>query len=601
MSTQKKIHNYDESKIKTLSSLEHIRLRSGMYIGRLGDGSNYYDGIYILLKEVIDNCIDEYIMGYGKKIIIEIKDNKVTVRDYGRGIPLGKLVECVSKINTGAKYNDDVFQFSVGLNGIGTKAVNALSSQFTVASYREGKAKIATFEKGILKKEATKKTDKPDGTLIQFVPDEQIFGKYTFNEEFVEKRMWHYAYLNSGLKIYLNNKLFNSENGLKDLLQSEISGDNLYDIIYYKEDKLEYAFTHTSEYGDTYFSFVNGQHTTDGGSHQSAIKEGLLKAVNEYAQKFFSGTDVREGLVCAISIKLKDPIFESQTKNKLGNTEIKSDLVNKIKESLLLILHRNQETSNKIVEKIKHNENLRKELQAVRKEAREKAKKIALKIPGLKDSKFHYNENNKYADNTMIFLTEGQSASGSMVSCRDVLTQAIFSLRGKPLNVYGSKKDIIYKNEELFNLMKALGIENDIEGLRYNKIIIATDSDVDGLHIRNLMLTYFLVFFEPVVIAGHLYILETPLFRVRNKKETKYCYNDEEKEEALNLLGKNTEITRFKGLGEISPKEFGQFIGKDIRLLNVEINHMSEVKKSLSFFMGKNTPERKSYIMKNLV
>ena len=601
MSTQKKTHNYDESKIKTLSSLEHIRLRSGMYIGRLGDGSNYYDEIYILLKEVIDNCIDEYIMGFGKKILVEIKENKVTVRDYGRGIPLGKLVECVSKINTGAKYNDDVFQFSVGLNGIGTKAVNALSSQFTVASYREGKAKIATFEKGKLKNEATKKIDKPDGTLIQFIPDEEIFGKYNFNEEFVEKRMWHYAYLNGGLKIYFNNKLFYSENGIKDLLQSEISGDNLYDIIHYKEDKLEYAFTHTSEYGDTYFSFVNGQHTTDGGAHQSALKEGILKAINEYAQKFFSGTDVREGLVCSISIKLKDPIFESQTKNKLGNSDIKGELVNKIKESLLLILHRNQDISNKIVEKIRHNENLRKELQAVRKEAREKAKKIALKIPGLKDSKYHYNENNKYAENTMIFLTEGQSASGSMVSCRDVLTQAIFSLRGKPLNVYGNKKDIIYKNEELFNLMKTLGIENDIEGLRYNKIIIATDSDVDGLHIRNLMLTYFLVFFEPVVIAGHLYILETPLYRVRNKKETQYCYNDEEKEDAINTLGKNTEITRFKGLGEISPKEFGQFIGKDIRLLNVEINHMSEVKKSLSFFMGKNTPERKNYIMKNLV
>jgi DNA gyrase/topoisomerase IV subunit B len=601
MSSQKKTHNYDESKIKTLSSLEHIRLRSGMYIGRLGDGSNYFDGIYILLKEVIDNCIDEYIMGYGKKILVEIKDKTVTVRDYGRGIPLGKLVECVSKINTGAKYNDDVFQFSVGLNGIGTKAVNALSSQFTVASYRDGKAKIATFEKGKLKKEVTKKIDKSNGTLIQFVPDEEIFGKYSFNPEFVEKRMWHYAYLNGGLKIYYNNNLFYSENGIKDLLQTEISGDNLYDIIHYKEEKLEYAFTHTSEYGDTYFSFVNGQHTTDGGSHQSAIKEAILKAVNEYSQKFFSGTDVREGLVCAISIKLKDPIFESQTKNKLGNSEIKSELVNKIKESLLLILHRNEELSNKIVDKIKHNENLRKELQAVRKEAREKAKKIALKIPGLKDSKYHFNENNKYAENTMIFLTEGQSASGSMVSCRDVLTQAIFSLRGKPLNVFGNKKDIIYKNEELFNLMKTLGIENDIEGLRYNKIIIATDSDVDGLHIRNLMLTYFLVFFEPVVMAGHLFILETPLFRVRNKKETKYCYNDEEKEKAIKALGKNPEITRFKGLGEISPKEFGQFIGENIRLINVEINHMSEVKKSLSFFMGKNTPERKSYIMKNLV
>ncbi len=600
MGNQKKPHNYDESKITTLSSLEHIRLRSGMYIGRLGDGSNYDDGIYILLKEVIDNCIDEYIMGFGKKIIVEIKDNTVTVRDYGRGIPLGKLVECVSKINTGAKYNDEVFQFSVGLNGIGTKAVNALSSQFIVASYREGKAKIATFERGILINEANKKSDKPDGTLIQFTADEEIFGKYKFNEEYIEKRMWHYAYLNGGLKLYFNNTLFYSENGLKDLLQLEISGNNLYDIIHYKEDKLEYAFTHTSEYGDNYFSFVNGQHTADGGAHQSALKEGVLKAVNEYAKKFFSGTDVREGLVGSISIKLKEPLFESQTKNKLGNTDIKSELVNKIKESLLLTLHRNKDVSDKIVDKIKHNENLRKELQEVRKEAREKAKKIALKIPGLKDCKYHFNDNSEFGDNTMIFLTEGQSASGSMVSCRDVFTQAIFSLRGKPLNVYGNKKDIIYKNEELFNLMKALGIENDVEELRYNKIIIATDSDVDGLHIRNLMLTYFLVFFEPVVTAGHLYILETPLFRVRNKKETIYCYNEEEKGTALENL-KNTEITRFKGLGEISPKEFGQFIGKDIRLLNVQIDHMSDVKRSLSFFMGKNTPERKSYIMKNLV
>src|SRR4030042_1570274 len=471
MSTQKKVHNYDESKIKTLSSLEHIRMRSGMYIGRLGDGSNYDDGIYILLKEVIDNCIDEYIMGYGNKIVVEIKDKIVTVRDYGRGIPFGKLVECVSKINTGAKYNDDVFQFSVGLNGIGTKAFNALSSQVVAASFREGQAKLATFERGKLKSESTKKSDKPDGTLIQFVPDEKIFGKYAFNEEFIEKRMWHYAYLNSGLKIHYNNKIFYSENGLMDLLQSEITGENLYDLVYYKEDKLEYAFTHTSEYGDTYFSFVNGQHTTDGGAHQSAIKEGILKAINEYSQKLFGSTDVREGLVCAISIKLKDPLFESQTKNKLGNTEIKSELVNKIKESLVIILHRNQETSKKIIDKIKYNENLRKELQDVRKEAREKSKKIALKITGLKDCKYHFEESNKFAENTMIFLTEGQSASGSMVSCRDVFTQAIFSLRGKPLNVYGCKKDIIYKNDELFNLMKALGIENGIEGLRYASII----------------------------------------------------------------------------------------------------------------------------------
>ena len=583
MAADKKTHNYDESKIKTLSSLEHIRLRSGMYIGRLGDGSNYDDGIYILLKEVIDNSIDEYIMGFGKKIVVEINEKAVAIRDYGRGIPFGKLVECVSKINTGAKYNDDVFQFSVGLNGIGTKAVNALSSKFTAATFRDGKVKIAVFERGKLKSEVEKETDKQNGTLIQFTPDEEVFGKYNFLNEIIEKRMWHYAYLNGGLKLYFNNNLFYSEEGLKDLLKSEIGEEYLYDIIYHKEDKLEYAFCHSSNYGETYFSFVNGQHTSDGGTHQSAYKEGILKGINEYSQKAFSGVDVREGLVGAISIKLKDPIFESQTKNKLGNTDIRYELTNQIKESLLVYLHRNEDISKKILEKVHHNENLRKELQEVRKEAREKAKKIALKIPGLKDSKHHFDEKSKFADDTMIFITEGQSASGSMVSCRDVYTQAIFSLRGKPLNVYGHKKEIVYKNEELYNL------------------IIATDSDVDGLHIRNLMMTYFLIFFEPVVVAGHLYILETPLFRVRNKKETIYCYSEEEKNAAREKLGNSSEITRFKGLGEISPKEFGQFIGKDIRLLNVTIDHISDVKQALTFFMGKNTPERKTYIMKNLV
>jgi DNA gyrase subunit B/topoisomerase-4 subunit B len=600
MDTKKK-HNYDEAKIKTLSSLEHIRLRSGMYVGRLGDGSNYDDGIYILMKEVIDNSIDEYIMGFGDKIIVELKDNSITVRDYGRGIPFGKLIECVSVINTGAKYNDDVFQFSVGLNGVGTKAVNALSKKFIAATYRDGKVRIAIFERGKLVTESEKKDDKPDGTLIQFSPDPEIFGKFKFEEEYIEKRLWHYAYLNSGLKIYYNKKLIESKNGIKDLLNSEVNGENLYDIIHHKEDKLEFAFCHTPEYGETYFSFVNGQHTSDGGTHQSAFREGVLKGINEYAEKNYNGVDVREGIVGAISIKLKDPIFESQTKNKLGNADIKAELVTKVKDGVVKYLHRNKEVAKIIIEKIKSNESLRNDMQAVRKEAREKLKKIALKIPNLKDCKHHFDENSKFADKTMIFITEGQSASGSMVSCRDVLTQAIFSLRGKPLNVYGFKKDIIYKNEEMYNLMKALGIENGIEGLRYNKIIIATDSDVDGLHIRNLMMTFFLAFFEPVVVAGHVYILETPLFRVRNKKETIYCYSDEEKEKAIKKLATGVEITRFKGLGEISPKEFGQFIGKDIKLVNVKIEHMSEVRKALAFFMGKNTPERKTFIMKNLV
>ncbi|MBN2545065.1 MAG: type IIA DNA topoisomerase subunit B [Spirochaetes bacterium] len=595
-------HNYDESKIQTLSSLEHIRLRTGMYIGRTGDGSNYEDGIYVLLKEVIDNSVDEYIMGFGDKIVVELEDNKINIRDFGRGIPFGKLIECVSVINTGAKYNDDVFQFSVGLNGVGTKAVNALSSKFVVASFRGGKVKIAEFKQGKLIGQVEKSTDKPDGTLIQFIPDKEIFGVYNFETEFLEKRIWHYAYLNSGLKLYLNKKVFTSPNGLKDLLKSEVNSDRLYDLVYHKEDKLEYAFCHTEDgYGETYFSFVNGQHTVDGGSHQSAFREGILKGINEYADKLYSGVDVREGIVGAIAIKLKDPIFESQTKNKLGNTEIKSDIVNKVKDSLVKFLHRNEEIAKKIIDKVDNNEKLRKDLQVVTKEAKERLKKISLKIPGLRDCKHNFQDSSKYAKDTMIFLTEGQSASGSMIACRDVLTQAIFSLRGKPLNVYGHKKDTIYKNEELYNVMKALDIEDGIETLRYNKIVIATDSDVDGLHIRNLLLTYFLIYFEPVVLSGHLNILETPLYRVRNKKETIYCYNDEEKEAAVNKLGKQIEITRFKGLGEISPNEFKQFIGKDIRLINVNIDRMSDVKKALAFYMGKNTPERKDYIMKNLV
>jgi topoisomerase IV subunit B len=595
------IHNYDESKIKTLSSLEHIRLRSGMYIGRIGDGSNYDDGIYVLLKEIIDNSIDEYIMGYGDKIGIEIKDKAVTVRDYGRGIPLGKLIECVSVINTGAKYNDDVFQFSVGLNGVGTKAVNALSSKFIAASYRNGEGKIVVFEKGVLKGEKTVQEKKPDGTLMQFTPDEEIFGQYAFDDEIIEKRLMHYAYLNSGLKLYYNTKLFTSQNGLEDLLKEEINGDSLYEIIRIKEPKLEFAICHTTNYGETYFSFVNGQHTTDGGTHQSAFREGILKAINEYADKNFTGVDIREGIIGAIAIKLKDPVFESQTKNKLGNTEIKSEIINKVKESLLIYLHRNKAVADKIVEKVKFNESLRSELQQVQKDAKEKARKIALNIPKLKDCKHHHGDGTLHGKESMIFITEGQSAAGSLVSSRDVMTQAVFALRGKPLNVFGLGKDTIYKNEELYNLMKALGIEEGIEGLRYNKIVISTDADVDGFHIRNLLLTYFIMYFEPAILGGHVYIFETPLFRVRNKKETIYCYSEEEKQKAMSKLGKENEITRFKGLGEISPKEFGQFIGKDIRLIPVAIEHLNEAKKALSFFMGKNTPERKDYIMENLV
>ncbi len=598
----KEKHNYDESKIKSLSSLEHIRLRSGMYIGRLGDGSNYDDGIYILLKEIIDNSIDEFIMGYGDKILIERNGPVITIRDYGRGIPPGKLVECVSQINTGAKYNDEVFQFSVGLNGVGTKAVNALSETFLAASFRKKECTLANFERGLLKNQTSRKEDKEDGTLIRFTPDMEIFDSYEFLDEHIEKRLWHYAYLNAGLKIYYNRKLFYSENGLLDLLKSEVQDETIYDIIHCKEDKFEFAFCHTSSYGETYFSFVNGQHTSDGGTHQSAYREGLLKGINEYAGKSYNSIDVREGIVGAIAIKLKDPIFESQTKNKLGNLELKSELASKVKDAVVVFLNRNKDAAEKILNKIKFNETLRVELQQVQKEAKEKSKKIALNIPKLKDSKHHYTDNHIMREHTMIFLTEGQSASGSMVSARDVMTQAIYSLRGKPLNVYGLKKDTVYKNEELFNLMKALGIEDGLDGLRYNKIVISTDSDVDGLHIRNLLITYFLVFFEPIVVAGHLYILETPLFRVRNKKETLYCYNETEREKAVKKLGSaSLEITRFKGLGEISPREFSQFIGKDIRLIKVTVDHIGEIKKPLEFFMGKNTPTRKEFIMQNLV
>ncbi len=596
-----KTHNYTEDKIKSLSSLEHIRLRSGMYIGRIGDGTNYDDGVYVLIKEVIDNSIDEYIMGFGDKVIVEIKDKTIAVRDYGRGIPLGKLVECVSTINTGAKYNDDVFQFSVGLNGVGTKAVNALSKKFIAVSYRGGEARMVSFERGVLKSDKSFKDDKPDGTLIQFTPDEEIFGNYQILEEILDKRFWHYAYLNSGLTIVYNKKTYQSSEGLKDLLASEVGQDNLYDILYFKDKKIEFALCHTSNYGETYYSFVNGQHTSDGGTHQSAFREGILKGINEYAGKNFNSADVRDGLVGVVAIKLKDPIFESQTKNKLGNTDIKSDIVAQVKDALLLLLHRNKTIADKILDKIKFNESLRNDLQQVQKEAREKAKKISLNIPKLKDCKHHFFDNSKYKDDTMIFITEGQSASGSITSCRNVYTQAIYSLRGKPLNVFGLRRDTIYKNDELYNLMKALGIENGIEGLRYNKIIIATDADVDGYHIRNLVMTYFLLYFEQVVLENHLYILETPLFRVRDKKSTVYCYSEQERDKAIKKYKNNCEITRFKGLGEISPKEFGQFIGPDIKLVPVHVDQIREIQKSLGFFMGKNTPERREYIMKNLI
>ena len=547
---------YDESKVKTLSSLEHIRLRTGMYIGRIGDGSNQDDGMYVLLKEIIDNSIDEFIMGHGKKIEITLNDKTIEVRDYGRGIPLGKIIECVSIINTGAKYNDEVFQFSVGLNGVGTKAVNALSSSFKVVSYRDGEYAEASFVRGDLKdKKRGKIKNVENGTKITFTPDEEVFNDYAFNNEYIEQRICNYSYLNSGLKLFFNKTKFESKNGLLDLLISEVGEDIFYDIAYYKSKHLEFAFTHTGAYGESYFSFVNGQFTNDGGTHQSAYREGVLKGVNEYFKTNYSGVDVRDGIVGVVSVKLQNPVFESQTKNKLGNTEIRGWIVSDVRSAVVDFLHKNNEAARKLKDKIVQNEKLRKDLNAVKKEAKAAAKRIAFKIPNLKDCKYHFTDS-KNGENSSVFLTEGQSAGGSIISARDVYTQAIFTLKGKPQNMYGKNKPAIYKNEELYNLMIALGIEDEIENLRYNRIIIATDADVDGFHIRNLLLTFFLNFFEELVIAGHVYILETPLFRVRNKKETRYCYSDKEQKMALKNMTA-PEVTRFKGLGEISPNEFG--------------------------------------------
>ena len=590
---------YDESKIKTLSSLEHIRLRTGMYIGRLGDGSNYDDGIYILLKEVIDNSIDEFIMGHGKKIHVQVKGPKVYVRDAGRGIPLGKVIDCVSIINTGAKYNDEVFQFSVGLNGVGTKAVNALSSFFRVVSFRDGKYFEAIFERGKLQKKRRGTADKePNGTYVEFVPDGEIFGDYEFNQEFIDQRVWNYAYLNSGLVLVFNKKKYESKHGLLDLLNANVGSEGLYDTGYHRGDRLEFSFTHTAAYGETYFSFVNGQYTSDGGTHQSAFREGVLKGANEFYKKNYAGMDVRDGVAGAIAIKLQNPVFESQTKNKLSNTEVRLWIVNEVKAGVVDFLHKNPEASKKLQEKIINNERLRTELNAVKKEAREAAKKISLKIPKLKDCKYHLGD--RRGDDSTIFITEGDSASGSMVSCRDVNTQAIFSLKGKPQNVFGRKRGDIYKNEELYNMMMALGIESGLDNLRYGRIVLATDADNDGFHIRNLLMTFFLNYFEDLVVAGRIYILETPLFRVRNKKETIYCYSPKERDGAVEKLS-SPEVTRFKGLGEISPKEFGQFIGEEIRLIKVNFKSMHDVSKTLEFFMGKNTPKRRDFIMENLI
>ena len=592
---------YDENAIKELSSLEHISHRPGMYIGRMGDGSHPDDGVYVMIKEVIDNSIDEYIMGYGRRIDISIKDSRIRVRDYGRGIPLKKLVDCVSRINTGAKYNSDVFQFSVGLNGVGTKAVNALSESFIAMSIRDGKFKKATFERGILKHEEDGSTDERNGTIIEFVPDATLFPKYTIKQEYVEQRLWMYAYLNSGLSLYLNDQpRYCSKNGLKDLVDNEVSGESLYEIVHYKDKTLEFAFTHTAE-NEKYYSFVNGQYTNDGGTHLSAFKEGLLRAVNEFSGKDYDARDLRDGIVGAIAIKLQDPVFESQTKNKLGNTDIKGWIVSTVKDAVVDYLHKHLPEADLLLEKVARNQELRRELQKVKSKNKELNKRLSLRNSKLKDCKYHFGDRSKFGDDTMIFLTEGDSAGGSMVQSRNPNTQAVFALKGKPFNCFGKKLETIYNVEELFYIMKTLDIEEDIENLRYAKVVIATDADVDGLHIRNLLITFFLTYFEALILSGHLYILETPLFRVRNKKTTFYCYSEEERDARAKELGKSAEITRFKGLGEISPGEFGQFIGENIRLEKVTVDHTKGINEMLRFYMGDNTPERWEHIVNHLV
>ena len=596
-----KSHSYDESKIKTLSSLEHIRKRTGMYIGRIGDGSNYDDGIYVLLKEVVDNAVDEFIMGHGERIVVAIEGRRVTVRDFGRGIPLGKVIECVSRINTGAKYNDEVFQFSVGLNGVGTKAVNALSSLFLVRSFRSGESAGGEFKQGRLIRELNGRAPgEPDGTLVSFEPDPEIFGAAAFVPDHVARRLRMYTFLNAGLTVEINGAALCSRNGLRDLVDEEVGDEALYPILHHRSKTLELAFTHTNRFDETFFSFVNGQFTSDGGTHLSAFREGLVKAFNEFSKEKFEGDDIREAMAGAMAIRLKEPVFESQTKNKLGNTEIRGELVAQVREVVADLLHRNPKAAEKALLKIEETVKLRKELLAVKKLARERSRATSIRVPQLKDCKLHYEKATGKGRESMLFITEGQSAAGSIVSCRDVSTQAIFTLRGKPLNVAELNRDAIYKNEELYNLMRSLDIEESPERLRYGKVILATDADVDGLHIRNLLLTFFLRFFEPVVHEGHVHILETPLFRARNPKRTIYCYSEAERDAAVKEIGRGAEVTRFKGLGEISPSEFKRFIGPDMRLRAVTVANRHSIPAILGFYMGRNTPERRQYIMNNL-
>jgi topoisomerase-4 subunit B len=602
-------NQYTEDNIRSLDWKEHIRLRPGMYIGKLGDGAAADDGIYILVKEVVDNCIDEFVMGNGKRVDIKVKDGKVSVRDYGRGIPLGKVVEVVSKMNTGGKYDSKAFKKSVGLNGVGTKAVNALSSYFMVYAVREGEKKTAIFERGELVSELPiEKTDETNGTYVEFIPDDSIFKKYGFKTAYLDKMMWNYCYLNRGLSIYYNGEKYNSKDGLKDLLENNMDGDPLYPIIHLEDDDIEVAFTHGRTYGEDYYSFVNGQHTTQGGTHQSAFRESVAKVIRDFYNKNYEASDIRQSIVAAIAVKVIEPVFESQTKTKLGSQEIEPGgksmraFVNDfLKDKLDNYLHRNPDVAEIIEKKIKQSERERKDLAGIRKLARDRSKKASLHNKKLRDCRTHLTDlKDERREDTTLFITEGDSASGSITKSRDVNTQAVFSLRGKPLNCYGLTKKVVYENEEFNLIQAALDIEEDMDNLRYNRIVIATDADVDGMHIRMLLLTFFLQFFPDLVKRNHVYVLQTPLFRVRNKKKTIYCYSDEERRAAIAELGKNPEITRFKGLGEISPDEFVHFIGEDIRLEPVLLTKDASIDSILSYFMGKNTPERQDFIIDNL-
>lgn len=599
---------YNESSIKSLDWREHIRLRPGMYIGKLGDGSSKDDGIYVLVKEVVDNCIDEHMMGYGKTIDIKIMEHRVVVRDYGRGIPLGKVVDVVSKINTGAKYDSGAFQKSVGLNGVGTKAVNALSNYFKVQAFRDGQTKLAEFKKGVLFNDPRLgKSEEKNGTLVEFEPDNTMFKHYHFIPEYLEDLMWNYAFLNAGLTVNCNGKKFFSKDGLLDLLKQKSDAEDLcYPIVHFKGDDIEIAITHGSQYGEEYYSFVNGQNTTQGGTHLAAFREGVVKGVRDFYKKDFDAADIRASIIAAIAVRVQEPVFESQTKTKLGSTNMSPEgatvrgfVGDFVAKELEIYLHKNPTVADALQKRILQSERERKEIAGIKKLANERAKKANLHNKKLRDCRYHFDEKDEKGVDSVIFITEGDSASGSITKSRDVETQAVFSLRGKPLNCYALTKKVVYENEEFNLLQHALNIEDGLEGLRYNKVIIATDADVDGMHIRLLLMTFFLQFFPELVKAGHVFILDTPLFRVRTKKETIYCYSDVERQNAITKLGGKVEITRFKGLGEISPDEFGGFIGENIRLQPVLLGE-GHLQKVLEFYMGKNTPNRQDFIIDNL-